>query len=163
MYKLLTIIIFSLSFSACTIATTAKTRETNNDVKKPTSSVQESLKTHLAQWKKASLTSYSYEFRRSCFCMRDYTKPVLIRVKNNAVVDARFKDNHKPLSEVFKQNKQTINRLFKTIQEAIDRKAYSIKVKYHEQYSYPISIMVDYDKQMADEELYLSAKDLKPL
>ena len=157
MSKLFAIILLSLVFSACTAT------KTNSSEKNPAASVQKSLDRHLSQWKKAGFDKYSYEFRRSCFCMRDYTKPVLIRVKNNTVTDARFKDNNKQLTEAFKGNRQTINMLFKTIQDAIDRKAHSIKIEYNEQYGYPASIVVDYDERMADEELYLSAKDLKPL
>ncbi len=157
MSKLFAIILLSFAFSACTAT------KTNSGEKNTIASVQKSLDRHLSQWKKQGFNKYSYEFRRGCFCLPDYTKPVLIQVKNDTVTDARFKDNNKQLTEALKGNRQTINMLFKTIQDAIDRKAHSIKVKYNEQYGYPASIVVDYDERMADEELYLNAKDLKPL
>ena len=97
----------------------------------------------------------------AAFVCVNIQSPVLIRVKNNTVTEARFKDTNQPIPEKLKGNRQTISMLFKTIQDAINRKAHSIKVKYDEKYGYPTSIAVDYDVRMADEELYLSAKNLQ--
>lgn len=151
-------LIFTLIFflSAC-----AGTKKISGKPPAPVSPIQQSLNKHLQQWKQAGIQNYSYEFRRSCFCMQEFTKPVLIRVKNNIVIDARLKENKQPLSENLKDNRQTINMLFASIQDAINRKAYSIKVKYNDKYGYPTSINVDYHKELADEEIFLSAKDLK--
>lgn len=147
--------ILSFSLSACTTA--------NTDVKNPTSSIQKTLNTHLKQWNKLGIKRYSYELQRSCYCPQEYLKPVIIHVKDNVLSDARFKDNHKQLPKELKGNRKTIPMLFETIQKAIDKKAHSIKVEYNEQYGYPTSITVDFNKQIVDEELYFSAKDLKLL
>lgn len=153
MYKSLLIFGLTLFLSAC--------MATKKSPNKPISSVQESLNKHRLQWKNGNIHNYSYEFRRSCFCMKEYTKAVLIDVKDGAVVSAIFKDNKQSLPNTLKDNRQTIKMLFDTVQKAIDRKAHNIMVKYDEQYGYPLSINVDYDEMIADEELYLSAKDLK--
>lgn len=157
MLQRLLIATFTLFLLGCQ-ATTPPTKPLPNT---PVSPVQDMLDKHLTQWKQANIHNYTYEFQRSCFCMRDFTKPVLTRVENNTVVDARFKDNNKPLPDNFKTNRQTINMLFSTIQGAIDRKAHSIEVHYDEKYGYPTSISVDYDQRMADEEVYLKASNFK--
>ncbi len=128
---------------------------------KPISPVQDTLNKHLSMWKNVNIRDYSYEFQRSCFCLREYTKAVLIQVKNGIVTDAKFKDNNKPLPSSLKGNRQTIDNLFETIQDAIDRKADSIEVRYNEQYGFPTSIAVDYDQRMADEELYIKASHFR--
>jgi len=154
MSRLSLVFILSLFISACTGA--------EKNVEKPVTA-QQVLNAHLAQWKKTRPEKYVYEFKRSCFCTPEYIKPVIIRVDKNEITDARFKNNNKPLPPELKGNRKTIDSLFQAVQNAINRKAHSIKVKYNQQYGYPESISVDYDKMIADEELYLSAKDFKPL
>ena len=154
MSKLSLVFIISFFLSGCAGA--------EKNAEKPVSA-QQALNAHLAQWQKTRPEKYSYVFIRSCFCTPEYIKPVLTRVDKNTLIDARFKDSNKPLPASLKGNKRTIDSLFKIVQSAIDRKAYSIKVKYNKQYGYPESISVDYDKMIADEELYLSAKDFKSL
>ncbi|MCK5727240.1 MAG: hypothetical protein KAH22_10485 [Thiotrichaceae bacterium] len=151
MFKRLFLIVLALLFVSCS---TPKPSEYSL-------SAQGMLDKHRALWKKTNIRDYRYEFQRSCFCLHDFTKPVLIRVKNKTVVDARFKDNNKPLSNKFKDNRQTMNKMFDTIQQAINKKAYNIKVRYNSRYGYPESVTVDYNQQMADEELYLKASHFK--
>ena len=157
MFKLFLLTTLSLFLSACQ-AVTPTTPEPN----KPVSPIQDTLDKHLAQWKKADIHSYRYVFQRSCFCMREFTKPVLITVDNDVVVEAKFADSKENLPNRLKDNRQPINYLFAKIQDAIDRKAHSINVKYNEQYGFPTSISVDYDQRMADEELYLKASNFQP-
>lgn len=152
MFKILVVFALTLSLSACMAAKEKPDKSAFN--------AQQSLDKHLLQWKKAKIHDYTYEFRRSCFCLQDYTKPVLISVKKGKITQAFLKENNKPLTDELKGNRQTINMLFLAIQDAIDKKAHNIKVKYNKQYGYPMSISVDYNEQIADEELYLYAKDL---
>lgn len=148
MIKYLLIPFLALFLSSCQ----ATTPPEKPPLTKPVSSTQDMLNKNLSKWKQADIASYTYEFQRSCFCVREYTKPVQLRVNNGAVVEARFKDTNERLPDRLEGNKQTIANLFTTIQKAIDRKAHSIVVQYDEEYGFPTSISVDYDQRMADEE-----------
>ena len=57
----------------------------------------------------------------------------------------------------------TLDNLFDQIQSAIDRSATSISVRYNLTYGYPLSINIDYDEKIADEELYVTASGLEIL
>jgi hypothetical protein len=48
----------------------------------------------------------------------------------------------------------TIDSAFTLIQEAIDQEAASITVEYNETLGYPMSISIDYNAMIADEEAY---------
>lgn len=130
---------------------------------KPISPYQQTLNKYKQRWQQANINNYQYTFQRSCFCMRDYTKAVITTVKNNNVIDAHWKGSKKPLGDKFKNNQQTINYFFAKIQDAIDKKAAVITVKYNEQYGYPETLSIDYNKMIADEELWLSAKNFRKL
>lgn len=153
MFKIFIVIALTLPLSAC-MATKVKPI-------KSVPTAQQSLDKHLQQWKNAKISHYSYEFRRMCFCPQEYTKPVIIHVKKGNITQARIKENNKLLPDSLKRNRQTISMLFAKIQDAINKKAHNVTVKYNKQYGYPMSINVDYNKMIADEELSITAKNLK--
>ena len=121
---------------------------------------QTALNANYQRWQQAGIHDYRYEFQRSCYCMQEFVQPVLITVKNDLVVDARFKESNLPLPDDFEDNQQAVPYLFEKIQDAINRNAASINVDYDAQYGYPANISIDYDTRMADEELYLTAREL---
>jgi hypothetical protein len=69
-------------------------------------------------------------------------------------------------------NQDSIAKLFEIVEDAIcasqqrfaiARKAYRLSVTYHPTLGYPTKIDIDYDKQIADEELSLTIENLQAL
>jgi hypothetical protein len=116
-----------------------------------------------AKWQKNKPSHYSYILQRSCFCPKEYNQPIEIRVLNGVVQRANLPEEDSPLPAVRMDEALTINDLFATVHKAVDKKAAKINVQYDWHYGYPTSIAIDWDKMMADEETYFTAKYLKPL
>jgi asparagine synthetase A len=127
----------------------------------PVSPAQQQLDKYQARWQQQNIQKYTYIFQRGCYCPREYTRPVKLKVKNQQVVRAKFVDTGELLPANLQGNKQTVTDLFNLIQRAIDKNAFRITAEYDEQYGYPTSISIDYDERIADEEVYISAKRLK--
>ena len=53
----------------------------------------------------------------------------------------------------------TIDGIFDQIQNAIDVNAFLINVTYNDKFGFPENVIVDFELQMADEELYLSVSN----
>ncbi|WP_413171446.1 DUF6174 domain-containing protein [Anabaena azotica] len=106
-------------------------------------------------WQKQKITNYRYTLTRSCFCTTEAREPVVVEVRNGVTTAVTSVATGKPVDrELFKEY-DTVPKLFNVIQDAIKRKASSLTVKYDSKFGYPTQINVDYDRQMADEELYL--------
>jgi len=56
----------------------------------------------------------------------------------------------------------SIDKLFEIIRSAIAKNAYRVDVKYHPTLGYPTQISIDYNKEIADEELFLNVDKLAP-
>jgi hypothetical protein len=67
----------------------------------------------------------------------------------------------KPVNPEYFKNYNSIPKLFDLVQDAIAKKAHSLSVTYHPTLGYPTQINIDYDQQMADEELYLTIDKLE--
>ncbi|SJM92177.1 DUF6174 domain-containing protein [Crenothrix polyspora] len=113
------------------------------------------------KWQKNRPIHYSYWLQRTCFCPREYNSPIEIRVLNESVQKAMLPLDHDLLPLVRMDEALTIKDLFAVIHKALAKKAAKIDVKYDWRYGYPTSIAIDWDKMIADEETYFTAKYLK--
>jgi Family of unknown function (DUF6174) len=87
------------------------------------------------------------------FWMEDY--PWTVKVRGGIVDEVLFGNGTAvPIAETY--SPPTIPDLFTTIQEAIDSGAHSIDVTYSNTHGYPMSITIDYNARLADEELYVT-------
>jgi hypothetical protein len=114
-------------------------------------------------WAKQNISKYRYTLRRSCFCLPKATEPVMIAVRNGKVTSIVAASNGQPANPEYFTKYDSIAKLFEIVEDAIARKAYRLSVTYHPTLGYPTKIDIDYDKQMADEELSLTIENLQAL
>ncbi|BAY24662.1 hypothetical protein NIES2100_44570 [Calothrix sp. NIES-2100] len=114
-------------------------------------------------WKKQNIRNYRYTLSRSCFCAPKSTGPLRITVRNGrktSITDATGKPFEQP--ELFKEY-DTVPKLFNLIEDAIAKKASNLTVQYDPKLGYPTQINIDYNSQIADEELYLTIEKLQKI
>lgn len=115
-----------------------------------------------AKWRRILPVYYTYTLQRSCFCTHEYLQPIDIRVYNGLVQEATVRPANRPLPPERRSEALTVEGLFRLIQEAIDRKAAAVVVTYDPYYGYPVTISLDYDVMVADEEIALTASNFNP-
>ncbi|SJM90309.1 exported hypothetical protein [Crenothrix polyspora] len=161
MKKLLLVPLYLSILTACTTPTQPHIE--NKKLELPVQSVEaKQLQAAEKKWQQNQPTHYIYTLQRTCFCPREYNNPIEIRVLNGVVQKAMLPREGTPLPSVRMDEALTINNLFDVIHKAIDKKAASIDVKYDWRYGYPSSIAIDWEKMMADEETYFTARGLRP-
>jgi hypothetical protein len=109
---------------------------------------------------------YAYGYQRSCRnCTEDFQGPNWVIVQGGTVTNVtRRTVEHTPIatSEYNNDTAQTIPDLFDRIQEAIDTQSDEITVIYNEEYGYPVTISIDYDLDVADEDFILTIDYFAP-
>jgi len=135
----------------------------NEQIPSTNTSTSTQLKVNRQLWNQQKLTNYRFTFSRSCFCVTQATQPVQITVRNGQVASITAVNNNEPVDAELFQQYNSIPKLFGIMEDAIARKASSITVKYDPKLGYPTQINIDYDQQMADEELFLTISNLQPL
>ena len=110
------------------------------------------------KWDKASIQDYSYVFRISCFCTKEYTEPKNVLVKAGEIVTVN--------EEVFSKEKHngilTINDLFEEIEGASSQDVAILEVTYDSSYGFPSTIFIDRNERIVDEEMNYSITDFTP-
>lgn len=146
------ILIGAISFAAC-----------DNPVgPPPLTAAAKDLAEARRTWAAQGLLSYRFRFQRICFCGPDATAPLTVVVSRNRVVSVTRADTGETVTPS-DSLPLTVERLYGEIERAIDQGAAALTVRYDPVRGYPISIDIDRDFRVADEEVYYRASDLTPL
>jgi hypothetical protein len=121
------------------------------------------LKFNRYLWNQQNISNYRYTFSNGCFCIPDARGPVVIEVRNGQTTSITSVATGKAVNPEFFQNYKTIPKLFNVIQDAINRQAYSLNVSYSPKLGYPTKIDIDYNSQIADEEIYLTIENFQQI
>lgn len=117
-----------------------------------------------AQWQSQGITSYAFDFQRSCFCLLEALLPVRIRVTDGEVV-AVTDSTGQPVDpgDVALYYTVTVDSLFGIVAHAIATDAHLLEVRYHVQLGFPESIAIDYVAPAVDDEVSYRAGNLMAL
>lgn len=115
------------------------------------------------RWAAAGMTAYEYHLRRSCFCDPEYTAEVIIEVVNGAIQTVRYADTGEPIGADRFSTYETVEDLFDIIENAIENDVVGVYVTYDPVDGYPFSVEIDYEPDVADEEIAFYVSDLRPL
>ncbi|MBC1218674.1 hypothetical protein GNF10_30945 [Nostoc sp. UCD121] len=121
------------------------------------------LKFNRYLWNQQNISNYRYTFSNGCFCIPDARGPVVIEVRNGQTTSITSVATGQAVNPEFFQNYKTIPKLFDVIQDAINRQAYSLNVSYSPKLGYPTKIEIDYNSQIADEEIYLTIENFQEI
>lgn len=100
------------------------------------------------RWQEAGFDAYQMTLQRSCFCPEDYRGPFEVTVRNGAVESATFNGTAVDAERVL-----TVADLFDLLEDAYDQGAARVDVTFDDELGYPTSLYIDYNEQMADEEV----------
>lgn len=114
-------------------------------------------------WNQQNISNYRYTFSNGCFCIPEARGPVVIEVRNGQTTSITSVATGEPVDPQFFQKYNTIPKLFDVIQDAINARASSLTVQYDPRLGYPTQIDIDYNSQIADEEVYLTIENFQEI
>jgi hypothetical protein len=120
---------------------------------------QSQLDSALETWNVQGPAEYSFTWHRSCECTSETTQPIRITVVNNTITDAVYVATQLPVSADRRAQLLTIDGVFGELQDAIASGADTVNIEYDSNSGAPLSVYVDYEAGVADEELALQLSD----
>lgn len=121
------------------------------------------LSVSMAKWEGVRPVAYELVLERtSCECLPEWLVPVRVTVQDQQVTEVVNAQTGEPIViEIY--HAMSVDELFDVIVDAIEREADILEVTYDRQLGYPMSISIDYDRNVADDELVITAHSLEPL
>jgi hypothetical protein len=126
----------------------------------PSDIQREALEEAEQAWRRQGFTSYEFRVQRICFCIP--TGALIVRVQEGRPVSVTNAEtgeivNPDPFVPV------TVEGLFAVVEDAIDRDARRLDVDYDDAFGYPRTIDIDFRTEVADDEIFYQASDLRQL
>jgi hypothetical protein len=123
------------------------------------------------RWSMAVPSDYAYVVRRSCECLPAATRPMRVVVRMSgqgpgrveAVESVQYADDGVAVPAPYAAYAPSVAGLFDLIGEAIARDAAVVRADYDGRTGLPTRIYVDWDPQMADDEVFYEASQLERL
>lgn len=126
----------------------------------PLSPEVEALANARDRWEATDLSSYSYQYRLSCFCPPQLLETARISVTDGLVTGVYLMDSDAPAPPDTHDLYQTIDGLFDRLAGSLASDPAVFEVTYDGVAGYPTSAQVDISEQIADEEYSFTASDL---
>ncbi|MFM7839411.1 MAG: DUF6174 domain-containing protein [Chitinophagaceae bacterium] len=111
------------------------------------------------KWMSMGFSSYSYTFKRYCFCTPEGVGPFQIVVLQGKIVTV----NGQPYDSGGTNQLFTIDQLFESVDQYLDSRPYYSRVIYNNQYGFPEDVYIDFNKDVADEESGFQVSGFYPL
>lgn len=121
------------------------------------------LSQNQARWSAAQLAHYRYTFEASCFCPPDFVRPIVIEVRQGALVAARYRDDGTPVRPEIVAEYATIDQLFTLLQNAYGQRGSRLSVQYDQELGYPTSAGIDYIPDAVDDEFAFTVDSFERL
>jgi hypothetical protein len=121
----------------------------------------EDIAKHREQWAAQNVTNYRYTITRSCMCVETARGPVVVEVKGDQATVTN-EVTGEPGGEFF-ADVDSITKIYALLEQQAKDGADEIAVTYDETNGVPLTIKVDVDFQMADEELYYTISDFETI
>jgi hypothetical protein len=119
----------------------------------PTAAARDELDAAFSRWQAAGIADYSYDVRVSCYCLDERTRTVRAEVRNGVPVSLTYVDSGTAADTAMFDDVRTMDRLFATLRQAVEREPYDWIAQYDGTWGIPLSVAVDYDATMVDDEI----------
>jgi hypothetical protein len=115
-----------------------------------------------ARWNANGMRDYEYVLQQKCFCVLGGVA-VRVMVRGGSVVAAVQESTGEPVPANLASGYVAVEKLFDLLVDAIDRDAYRIHATYDPQFGFPSDFFIDFNQNVADEEMGYTATGFRPL
>jgi hypothetical protein len=117
------------------------------------------------KWQDANISHYRFNLFVGCFCVFSQDMPLIIEVKDGEIVSMEYQTGN-PLDDGNREyfsKFATIDRLFSELEVDLAGEADEVTVTYDSTHGFPTEISIDFIKEAADDELYLTVSNFEAL
>lgn len=117
------------------------------------------LERNRERWLDTRPVGYTYAVERLCFCGVESRGPVRVTVVGSLVTARVYVDSGQPVPSPSEDLFPTVDELFDLLQSAYDQDAHEVRVTYDADTGVPIDFWIDYQLNLADEELGMTVTE----
>jgi len=127
---------------------------------------QTEIERNKEKWQDANVSHYRFNLNISCFCAFRQDMPLVIEVMDGKVVSMEYQTGN----EIDAANRElferyaTIDRIFSELEADLAGAADEVTIAaFDATYGFPVEVTIDFVKEAADDELYLTVAGFEAL
>lgn len=148
-----------------TLETTSESvtaEEVTSIEKVSTDDIAKELQANKEKWNSHEITDYSIEMQHICFCPPEAVRLMIFEIKNNEIRSVRYADTDEYVEAGYFNDYNTVNGLFELAEQAITKNPHEITISYDEEFGFIKELSIDYEYQIADEEVTIITSSMRP-
>lgn len=114
-------------------------------------------------WEARGPTSYAFTYELNCFCGGPGVPPARVTVTGGRVTGAFIPSEGRQVPEEDLPAYPTVEELFADVEAWLERDPAAARAEFDPSLGHPVDVFVDFEKNVADEELGFRIRDLAPL
>jgi len=118
----------------------------------------ERLAEHRGLWQSTRPAAYTYAVERLCYCL--LPGPVRVIVREGAATERVYVETGDPVPQELADLYPTVDGLFDLLAQAFGSGAHEVDVSYDPTTGVPVDFWIDYEENVADEELGMRVVEL---
>ncbi len=116
-----------------------------------------------ARWAQRGPTSYTVTVLRGCECLPEMTGPVVIIVRDGAVVSRTYVATGAPVASPLAEQFPSVEQMFARIVAARRADVARLQVVYDPALGHPVRVSIDPDAMVVDDEVTYQLSELRAL
>lgn len=160
-----------LSLTACNENKDEKAASSQEEPKAKTESLVEKatsndiaaeIQTNKEKWLSHGVTGYQIEMQKICFCAPDAVRLMIFEIVNNEIKTVRYADTGDDVDPSHYNQYNTVEGLFLLVEQALEKNPADLSIAYDKEYGYIKELAIDYQVNIADDEVTIIASNMKP-
>ncbi len=119
----------------------------------PEATLRREIQQNRALWDAHRPETYTYNVQVLCFCPMTPLGGVVVRVSGTQVLGRTYAETGDAVDPVGADSYPSVDGLFQILEDAVNRDAAHISVTWDPDTGVPLDFFIDYQEQVADEEL----------
>lgn len=169
-FSLLTLCFASFAFAACGGTKDEEKAEVTEQSKESEVVVEEASSNQIVaevqankdKWLAHGIKQYQIEMQKICFCAPDAVRMMIFQVAEDEIQDVRYADSGNEVDPSHYDQSNTIEGMFALVEQALEKNPANISISYDNKYGYIKELSVDYQENIADDEITFIASNMKP-
>ena len=131
------------------------TKATSNDI---ASEIQKNRE----KWMSHGISDYEIEMQKICYCIPEVVRMMVFEVETNKVEAVRYADTGKDVDPQHYGDFNTIEGMFSFVEQALEKNPAVLSISYDDKYGYIKELSVDFEENIADDEISIIASNMRP-
>ena len=124
--------------------------------------IADEVKANKEKWLSHAVTDYQIEMQKLCFCAPDAVRLMIFEVSHDEITSVRYADTGEDVDPSLYNQYNTIEGLFALVEQALAKDPEYLSIAYNDDYGYIKELTIDYQENIADDEITIIASNMKP-